>query len=324
VIALLAFPVQADSDSCSTLAEIESFCAGETPGFSALPLTGQAPCYCYLATGTASVSTISWNPSFYDGYFDGCLSYYKTADPGFLTSIGLQPSDIPSVLNPCKRVGDLVPCLELEYLQASCEIETPGFNTITASSVAASCLCYSGTKWSPKTFDDILNSCRRYQKTNVPAAMTLPLETDNPCQTLGNVRATTTGASPITSITTPAIASPTSSQASATAIASGTSEGSLFSIQTQTSLSSTGTGDLVFPSSTSENFATLTTMPGFAACSTIISINQNCNKETPGFSLLSGASSQASCLCYSGSQWTPKTYDSAWSSCASFLSVSPF
>lgn len=64
-----------NSEACSAWFDIRSSCALATPSFTALPFSAEASCLCYTSSTFA--------PSIYDGYWESCVSHYKTASPSF-------------------------------------------------------------------------------------------------------------------------------------------------------------------------------------------------------------------------------------------------
>lgn len=60
-------------DYCEALVDVLSICEAETPSFTLLPVTAQAPCLCGSQLGT-----ISWGPSSWDNLASACAVQYAT------------------------------------------------------------------------------------------------------------------------------------------------------------------------------------------------------------------------------------------------------
>lgn len=62
-------------DYCEALVDVLSICEIETPSFTLLPVTAQAPCLCGSQLGT-----IAWGPSSWDNLASACAVQYATID----------------------------------------------------------------------------------------------------------------------------------------------------------------------------------------------------------------------------------------------------
>ncbi|OAP58485.1 hypothetical protein AYL99_07575 [Fonsecaea erecta] len=83
--------------SCSSWYSMEASCSGDNINSSPPPFSIQASCLCY----TSSV----FAPSVFDGYWDGCLDYYKTASSAYYYETLSSPGK--DLNTPCARVGDV-------------------------------------------------------------------------------------------------------------------------------------------------------------------------------------------------------------------------
>jgi hypothetical protein len=81
--------------SCSSWYSMEASCSSDDIASSAPPFSVQASCLCY----TSSV----FAPTVFDGYWDGCLEYYKTASSEYY----YETLSNGNLNTPCARVGDV-------------------------------------------------------------------------------------------------------------------------------------------------------------------------------------------------------------------------
>jgi hypothetical protein len=191
--------------SCDAFDVFISSCSALTPSVALLPFSSAASCYCY--------SSGSYLPDPYDSAYTNCLSYYKTADPAFYSS--LVPDGIVDT-QPCKNLiatattgsGGPDPnksaCSSWAALQSSCSAAAPGefqtnANGIPNLSSEASCLCYttqaSTLVYAPAVYDGYWGSCVEYMKTANPSFYSASLVESaaesaimSPCSQVGNVR----------------------------------------------------------------------------------------------------------------------------------------
>ncbi|OAL34939.1 hypothetical protein AYO20_05900 [Fonsecaea nubica] len=83
--------------SCSSWYSMEASCSSDNINASPPPFSIQASCLCY----TSSV----FAPSVFDGYWDGCLEYYKTASSAYYYETLSSPGK--NLNTPCARVGNV-------------------------------------------------------------------------------------------------------------------------------------------------------------------------------------------------------------------------
>jgi hypothetical protein len=92
-----------------------------------------------------------------------------------------------------RQAGDPSSCILLNSIASSCSVATASFFD-QPFSVAATCLCYSGSSYQPTIYDNAIETCLQYLSTASPPLYTSLAaggNTDSPCSSVGNVRTNT-------------------------------------------------------------------------------------------------------------------------------------
>lgn len=92
-----------------------------------------------------------------------------------------------------RQAGDPSSCILLNSIASSCSVATASFFD-QPFSVAATCLCYSGSSYQPTIYDNAIETCLEYLSTASPplyTSLTAGGNTDSPCASVGNVRTNT-------------------------------------------------------------------------------------------------------------------------------------
>jgi len=165
-----------------------------------------------------------------DGLHQSCLSYIATGNPTDAQSVSVRarlPAAAGSNTTPCQSIGNVLgasatatgtaipnlgpppltsrpvsdpnfqACTAVDRAWSACDAATPGFGTLSAFSLQAGCLCYSGLVWAPQTFDGRWSSCVNFMSTGDPARYSYVQSgqggsiTTAPCSIAGDVRAGT-------------------------------------------------------------------------------------------------------------------------------------
>ena len=189
-------------------------------------------------------------------------------------------------------------------------------NTAAARTSQANCLCYSSSLWVPTIFDNAVATCADYASTALAKdAYSLALSYGGFCTKVGDINAKLVPSTPTpTPSPTPPVIIPTPTPPAI--IPTPTPVVPVISttpIVDPTPAPSPTTTPAPIVSST----ATLNifTNPG---CSWISFALSYCNSATPGFTNIAVAS-QAPCLCYSSTAWSPNTFDGAAKTCADYV-----
>ncbi|EPE30722.1 hypothetical protein GLAREA_03689 [Glarea lozoyensis ATCC 20868] len=175
-----------------------------------------------------------------------------------------------------------------------CESFSPGFLTFAPSSQAP-CLCYSSGTWNPNFFDGAISTCVSYAKSASPTDYSAIAELNGFCTSVGNVRAAT------------------ASLSASTIRLTGTPTASSTTISSATSASASSTSPTI--TSRPKTTSSLDSNPG---CSTVSRLIDSCSSATRGFTDARVAS-QAACLCYSSSTWSPDNFDDGVRTCAEYV-----
>lgn len=172
----------------------------------------------------------------------------------------------------------------LEFIDF-CSSVSPGFVSMDSSSQAP-CLCYSSTVWMPGVFDGYVSTCASYAKTSSPEDYSAISALQGFCSDVGNVKGNTAV------VTTP-ILSPTTTEPAPSAVTT--------------------------PPITSAPVPTPvgTAIEDNTACVTASSLLSSCFSASKGFTALP-TKSQANCLCYRGSSWSPSFFDNGIQACANY------
>ena len=192
-------------------------------------------------------------------------------------------------------------CSLIGSLLDECSSATPGIFQMDVTA-QAECLCYDTTTWIANAVGNAAATCASYEQTISPALYTELVSFEGFCSSVGDfintpksVAAKTTPATTHTSSlnqvvsTTSLTTSPKPTAAATTSIASSATGSSPTSVD-------------VFTNS---------------ACAVVISALSFCNSVSPGFTTLD-ATSQAPCLCYSSTSWSPAGFDDPVSSCSKY------
>lgn len=181
-----------------------------------------------------------------------------------------------------RRASATVPaeCNSWAEVISLCSDQVPNFASAPYTE-QAECLCYEGTSWVPSIFDGWVATCASWAKTSDPTDYTIVDSWAGLCTNVGPVTATPT---PLATAKTPA-ATPTSN-----AIAS--LPGS--------------------PITTAPASPSMGALP--SGCSFAIDIIAYCSAASS-----TALTDLVECLCYSSTTWLPNKFDSAMSTCASFI-----
>jgi hypothetical protein len=215
-----------------------------------------------------------------------------TVNAGFQDNHALVPRQEPT---QCVLIGELFD---------ACSSLTPGIFTMPAT-VQAGCFCYDSTTWIADAFDSAIQTCASYVKTALPSDYPVIESYAGFCTSVGDFVNHPNGAA---ATTTPVL--PAGSVSSA-------------SIPKTSPPGPSITSQVIKPAPTtaSPNPATASvnifTNPGCSFVSFALSF---CNSATPGFSTLD-VTSQAPCLCYSSTSWSPDGFDGPVQTCANFVST---
>lgn len=209
---------------CTTVAEALYYCSSAIPGFDQLPYSQAASCLCYDGT--------TWVPNLFDSAVLDCASYAKTADISdysdyvSLESFCAKEGDVVNGGSPkttsatttaqtsprtaaattttaagstaasvtLATTGPITACISIDSATSSCEAATSNWINLPGSQ-QASCVCYSGTKWTPDVFDSEILVCANYLKTAIPSDYPNWASLEGFCSDKGDVVAATTGSS---------------------------------------------------------------------------------------------------------------------------------
>lgn len=92
-----------------------------------------------------------------------------------------------------RQAGGPSSCILINNIASSCSAQTSNFFD-QPFSVAATCLCYSGSAYQPTLYDNAIKTCLAYLSTASPPLYTSLAaggQTNSPCASVGNVRTNT-------------------------------------------------------------------------------------------------------------------------------------